>query len=80
MDEAGWNLRRAARGASDSTVLIDLTKMLETQSKTIEDVLTNFGEQLKGGEELDESTFDRAFWHAGYVAAMRDVLRTITRM
>jgi hypothetical protein len=80
MDQIGWGALRAARGASNSRVLAGLTKMLETQSKEMEDALTDFGEQLKGGEEIDEITFDRAYWYAGYVSAVQNVLRTITRV
>jgi hypothetical protein len=78
MNQSGWDVQWAARGASDSRVLVILTKMLEMQSKNMGETLADFGEQLKGGEGLDDNTFDRAYWHAGYVAAMRDVLQTIT--
>jgi hypothetical protein len=51
--------------------------MLEIQSKNVGDALADFGEQLKGGEELDDSFFERAYWHAGYDAAVRDMLRSV---
>jgi hypothetical protein len=52
--------------------------MLELRSRTMGDALaSDFGEALKGGKHLDEGTSERAYWHAGYVTAMRDALRMI---
>lgn len=36
-----------------------------------------FSEHLKTHLYLDEGTSERAYWHAGYVSAMKDTLRMI---
>jgi hypothetical protein len=65
---------------TDSAVLNAVTKMLEVRSEHLKHTLKrDFGPQLRGDKHLDEGTPERAYWHAGYLTAMRDVLRMIRR-
>lgn len=65
---------------TDDAVLAAVTKMLKARSKTMGTALKrDHEEQLREQRQLDEGTLERAYWHAGYVSALRDVLRMITR-
>src|SRR5208282_740464 len=62
---------------SDSAVLAAVTNMLRVRAKRMSKALD--AKRLSAGKHLDEGAPERAYWHAGYVAAMRDALRMIDR-
>jgi N-methylhydantoinase A/oxoprolinase/acetone carboxylase beta subunit len=64
----------------DTAVLTAVTKMLASRSKRMADALErDCRDQLSKQKHLDEGSSARAYWHAGYVAALRDALRMIER-
>lgn len=64
---------------TDSAVLAALTSMLRVRIPTMGGALgePELAEHLSTQLHLDEGTGERAYWHAGYVSAMRDMLRMI---
>jgi hypothetical protein len=64
----------------DAHVLAAVTAMLRARTKHMGAALrAKDSPQLEQNKHLDEGTVERAYWHAGYVTAMRDVLRMIDR-
>lgn len=40
-------------------------------------IVARFGEVLESQRHLDDGTVEQAYWHAGYLAAMKSVLANI---
>jgi hypothetical protein len=78
MNRTKSDVQGVAPRTSDSDVLAAVTKMLEEGTSNLgASVTREFGAQLNANRHLDEGTPERAYWHAGYVAAMKTVLNKI---
>ena len=62
------------------TVVVDadaLDKMAERERKLTKWLHDTHGAQVKDARHLDEGTTERAYWHLGYLTALRDALRLL---
>ncbi len=53
---------------------------LESRIKVLQDFLGTSGVDVRQQRHLDEGTVERAYWHYGYMVALRDVLRLWRRL
>ena len=61
------------------SVAISLSELLEQRAEELEDWLDDNAPDVgKEQRHLDEGTTERSYWHHGYAAALRDVLRLLT--
>lgn len=64
------------------TVPVDadaLDKMAERERKLTKWLKDTHGQQVKDARHLDEGTAERAYWHLGYLTALRDALRLLQK-
>lgn len=54
--------------------LPDVLAKLSKRLKDIEDAMKKEGASTGEQKHLDEGSTERAYWHAGYASALRDVL------
>lgn len=63
-------------------VLVDaevIGKMAERERKLTRWLKENHPGQCKSARHLDDGTPERAYWHLGYLAALRDALRLLQK-
>lgn len=64
------------------TVAVDadaLDKMAERERKLTKWLAEEHGAQVQDAKHLDEGTTERAYWHLGYLTALRDALRLLQK-
>jgi hypothetical protein len=72
--------QKIAAGCDRIVLLADVEKPLQQRADGIDSWLREAGNSCKVDQKhLDEGTVERAYWHYGYMVALRDVLDRLRR-